>query len=206
MKSLITVLILYCLVIAVNDQLHEHYDGNRNGSNLYYPSLPTVINSDTIEYILYDDFETWDNKHVNTVDGLLSKWQVNTGATKFAGQSIVNVRGYGNVWRSTVLENEWQSLELNVSLADTTSELWMDYDYYADPNFNHNGALYLASNWKYVGDIKSDYWYVNSDKWIMHKKTLWNRAVNMGMGESEFAKLFGYIKVWGLPKKKFIYS
>ena len=74
---------------------------------------------------------------------------------------------------------------------------------FADPNFNHNGSIYLASNWNYVGDTKSDYWYVNDEGWVMHKKTLWNRAVNMSMKESEFAILFGYNKVWGLPKKKF---
>jgi hypothetical protein len=123
MKILITGIVIFCLKISVNAQLREL----------------SSINPDTIDYLLYDDFETWGNKHVNTLDGLMSKWQINTGATKFARQSIVNVPGYGNVWRSTVLENEWQSLELQVSLADTTSELWMDYDYYADPNFNHKG-------------------------------------------------------------------
>lgn len=77
---------------------------------------------------------------------------------------------------------------------------------FADPNFNHFGTIYLASNWKYVGDTDKDYWYSSSDGWIMHKKTLWNRATNMCLKESEYATAFGYTKVWGLPKKKYVYT
>lgn len=75
---------------------------------------------------------------------------------------------------------------------------------FADPNFNHNGSIYLASNWKYVGETKSDYWYISNDGWVMHKKTLWNKATNLCMKESEFAEHFGYKKVWGIPKKKYV--
>jgi GNAT superfamily N-acetyltransferase len=74
---------------------------------------------------------------------------------------------------------------------------------FADQNFNHDGALYLACGWKFVGETKPDYWYVSENGWIMHKKTLWNRAVSLGLSESLFAESFGYKKVWGLPKKKF---
>jgi len=75
---------------------------------------------------------------------------------------------------------------------------------FADPNFNHTGMIYLASGWAYVGDTNKDYWYVSNDGWIMHKKTLWNRASKMSMLESEYAMVFNYLKVWGLPKKKFV--
>lgn len=76
---------------------------------------------------------------------------------------------------------------------------------FADPNFNNYGTIYLASNWKYVGDTKKDYWYVSVDGWVMHKKTLYNRAINHGLKEKEYADKFGYVKVWGLPKKKYVY-
>lgn len=36
-----------------------------------------------------------------------------------------------------------------------------------------------------------------------YQKTLWNRSRNMCMTEKEYAEFFGYIKVWGLPKKKY---
>lgn len=74
---------------------------------------------------------------------------------------------------------------------------------FADPNFNHYGTVYLASNWSLVGESRSDYWYVGDGGWVMHKKTLWNRAKNLCMREGEFANIFGYSKVWGLPKVKY---
>ncbi|MDP1712601.1 MAG: hypothetical protein Q8K86_09100 [Candidatus Nanopelagicaceae bacterium] len=77
---------------------------------------------------------------------------------------------------------------------------------FADPNFNHDGTIYLASNWRFVGETTPDYWYSRDDGWVMHKKTLWNRAKNMVMTEAEYAEKHGYKKVWGLPKKKFVLS
>jgi len=74
---------------------------------------------------------------------------------------------------------------------------------FADPNFNHDGTLYRASGWNYVGDTKPDYWYCSSNGWVMHKKTLYNRAKNLCMKEKEFAEVYDYRKVWGLPKKKY---
>lgn len=85
-------------------------------------------------------------------------------------------------------------------------EKWDNLFTFSDPNFNHNGTLYLASNWKYVGESKPDYWYTSDNGWIMHKKTLWNRAKNLCKKESEYAELFGYRKVWGLPKKKYTFT
>ena len=76
---------------------------------------------------------------------------------------------------------------------------------FADPNFNHFGSLYKATGWEFVGETDLDYWYVNGG-WIMHKKTLWNRARNLCLSEAEYAERFGYIKVWGLPKKKFVFK
>lgn len=74
---------------------------------------------------------------------------------------------------------------------------------FVDPNFNHSGSIYLASNWVFSGETKSDYWYVSDQGWVIHKKTLWNRATNLGMKEKDFAKTFKYKQVWGLPKKKY---
>jgi len=75
---------------------------------------------------------------------------------------------------------------------------------YTDTTFNHTGSLYLACNFKLDKTIPPSYWYVSQDKWVMHKKTLYNRAIKMGMKESEFAEKFGYTKVHGSQKKRFI--
>lgn len=80
---------------------------------------------------------------------------------------------------------------------------WDNLLTFADPNFNHNGSMYLAANWKYAGESRPDYWYSSDTGWVMHKKTLWNRAKNLCMKEKEYAGLFGYRKIWVLPKKKF---
>ena len=74
---------------------------------------------------------------------------------------------------------------------------------YADTTFEHDGTIYKASNFVHDKIVKSDYWYVKDDKWIMHKKTLYNRAMKVHMIESEFAQKFGYIKVFGKEKYRF---
>jgi len=77
---------------------------------------------------------------------------------------------------------------------------------FADPNFNNIGTIYKASNWECLGEVPSDYWYVGEGGWIMHKKTLFNRAKNMGIKEFDYAAAYKYTKVWGLPKIKFVYK
>jgi len=74
---------------------------------------------------------------------------------------------------------------------------------YCDTTYNHDGSVYKASNFVLVGEVKPDYWYVDGDGWVMHKKTLYNRAVNMGMKEKDYAAKHGYTKVWGKNKLKF---
>lgn len=75
---------------------------------------------------------------------------------------------------------------------------------YCDSTFNHNGALYRAANFKCDKVIGSDYWYVSYDGWVMHKKTLYNHAVTLGITESEFAAKHQYKKVYGGEKSRFV--
>ncbi len=103
-----------------------------------------VINpssQDTIQYFLYDDFETWTTASVDNVDSLINRWQINIGAMQYIRQSMVDIAGtHNNVWKSIVNTGERSSLELTLSLADTASEMWFDYDLYADPLFDSEGA------------------------------------------------------------------
>lgn len=75
---------------------------------------------------------------------------------------------------------------------------------YCDTTFNHDGALYKACNFKLDGEVRPDYWYVNEDRWIMHKKTLYNHACKMGMKERDFAEQNGYKRIYGSKKYRFI--
>ncbi len=77
---------------------------------------------------------------------------------------------------------------------------------FADSTFNHVGTIYKASNFKLDGEVKPDYWYVNDEGWVMHKKTLYNHAIRMGCKEREYAESHGYIKVWGQKKFRYIYN
>lgn len=77
---------------------------------------------------------------------------------------------------------------------------------YCDTTFNHNGALYRSSNFILDGVVASDYWYVDANKWVMHKKTLYGHAKKMSMTENAFAEKNGYKRVYGSEKLRFIYK
>ena len=74
---------------------------------------------------------------------------------------------------------------------------------FADETHNHKGTIYKACNWSFIKETKPDYWYVDTNGWVMHKKTLWNRASNLKISESEFAAKYGYNKVHGMHKYKY---
>lgn len=76
---------------------------------------------------------------------------------------------------------------------------------YCDTTFNHNGAIYKALNFKQDKIIRPDYWYTNADGWVMHKKTLYERAVKMSMTENQFAEHYKYIRIYGTEKYRYIY-
>lgn len=77
---------------------------------------------------------------------------------------------------------------------------------FADNSYNHHGVIYKATNWKLIDVIKPDYWYISNDGWIMHKKTLWNRAKKMSITEKDYSEKFGYKKVFGSEKYKYLYT
>jgi very-short-patch-repair endonuclease len=75
---------------------------------------------------------------------------------------------------------------------------------FADYTYGHLGTIYKAANWQEIGKIRPDYYYVNEEGFILHKKTLYNQAVKMGKIESEYAREFNYTKLFGKEKIKFI--
>jgi len=77
---------------------------------------------------------------------------------------------------------------------------------FSDSTFNHCGIIYRASNWVLDGVVKSDYWYRDGDGYVCHKKTLWNKAKQMVMTEGEYCDKYGYVKVFGGEKRRFIYD
>jgi len=77
---------------------------------------------------------------------------------------------------------------------------------YSDTTFNHNGAVYKASNFILDGEVPPDYWYVKDDGWVMHKKALYDHAKGLRMSERDYAEKMGYRKVFGKKKLRFIYE
>lgn len=77
---------------------------------------------------------------------------------------------------------------------------------FADSTYNHRGIVYEASNWKFDGEVNPSYWYVDNDGYICHKKTLWNKAKEMKLTEAEYCDKYEYRKVWGGPKRRFVYA
>lgn len=75
---------------------------------------------------------------------------------------------------------------------------------FADLTYGHSGTIYKAANWQEIGRIRPDYYYVGADGFILHKKTLYNRARKMSMKEREYAEKYGYIKSFGKEKIKYI--
>jgi hypothetical protein len=77
---------------------------------------------------------------------------------------------------------------------------------FADSTFNHDGVIYKASNWKLDGIVEPSYWYVDKDGYVMHKKTLWDHAKSLKMTEQQFASDYGYNRVDGMQKYRYIYE
>jgi hypothetical protein len=77
---------------------------------------------------------------------------------------------------------------------------------YCDTGHNHYGAIYKACNFELDGEVLPDYWYANSEGWVMHKKTLYNHAVRNHKTERLWAEQNGYSKVWGDKKLRFVYK
>ncbi len=76
---------------------------------------------------------------------------------------------------------------------------------YADQTAGHSGTIYKAANFKLHHHVNPDYWYIDYNNCVMHKKTLYNQAINLKLTENEFAEKYGYIKKWGGPKLCFVY-
>jgi hypothetical protein len=76
---------------------------------------------------------------------------------------------------------------------------------YADTSVGHKGTVYKAANFQLHHEVPPDYWYVDSDGYVMRKRTLYGKAKQMGITEKEYAERFGYQKRWGGKKLCYIY-
>lgn len=76
---------------------------------------------------------------------------------------------------------------------------------FADPAQGHDGTMYMASNWKFVGTGASSYVYESSEGIRINKKTLYDRAKRIGIPEKEYAASQSLSKINMPGKHKFVY-
>jgi len=68
-------------------------------------------------------------------------------------------------------------------------------------NDSHLGTIYKASNFRMVGGSHKTYNYDG-----IHKKTIYNRALSLGLTEHEYADTFGLNRIIESPKTKWLYK
>lgn len=86
---------------------------------------------------------------------------------------------------------------------------WKTYKFllaYADTSVGHNGIIYKSCNFKLDSVVDPDYKYIDDRGWVMHKKTLYNRAVKLSMKERDYAEKFGFVKVITDIKYRYVFS
>lgn len=77
---------------------------------------------------------------------------------------------------------------------------------YCDTTYNHTGAVYKAAGFRFIHKVRPDYAYRHIESgWAMHKKSLYNKAVKMQIKESEYAEKFGYQRIYGSDKLKYVF-
>ena len=74
---------------------------------------------------------------------------------------------------------------------------------FSDSTYGHTGGVYKASGFINDGLIGQDYHYI-SLRGKYHKKTIWDRAKRMKMGENEYADKHGLIKIFGKEKTRWV--
>ena len=77
---------------------------------------------------------------------------------------------------------------------------------YSDSTVGHDGGIYKATGFVMDRVVDPDYWYVDGEGWVVHKRTLYGRAIRMSMVEREYAEKHGFRKVFGGVKYRFVWG
>lgn len=77
---------------------------------------------------------------------------------------------------------------------------------YSDSTVGHDGGIYKAAGFVMDRVVDPDYWYVDGEGWVVHKRTLYGRAVRMSLTEREYAEKHGFRKVFGGVKYRFVWG
>jgi len=70
----------------------------------------------------------------------------------------------------------------------------------------HDGTMYKAANFKYLGLTNTNYRYLTKDGRLLHKRAIWTRSKKNGKTEQEQAEMENLIKWYEWPKRVYIYE
>ncbi len=77
---------------------------------------------------------------------------------------------------------------------------------YADQTEGHDGTVYKANSWIYVGKTGSKYHYLDVLNQRLNKRIPWDNAKKEGITEREYVEKHRLLKVIELPKLKYVKS
>ncbi len=89
---------------------------------------------------------------------------------------------------SWFLSKTWRYVDCNLVIS------------YADTTMGHTGAVYKASGFQFLYEVRQDYWYVDDGNRVVNKKTVYDRASKYSMKESEYVEKYNLIRKWGGKK------
>ncbi|HET6447365.1 MAG TPA: hypothetical protein VFI27_22615, partial [candidate division Zixibacteria bacterium] len=97
-------------------------------------------------------------------------------------------------------------------LARSTKMVWDQFPKvkilltFADTTNGHTGTIYKAAGWKFDGEVRPSYWYVDGGGAWYHKKSIWDLAIKNSISEHDYAASRGLMKISGGKKLRFLLS
>lgn len=129
--------------------------------------------------------------------GVAGQWGLQNSQVRELSRMAIktdrHVKNFGSWFLSRAVDLAW-------GLLPETS-LFVSY---ADETYDHSGAIYKATNWIPDGEVRPDYWYVDSAGFVTGKKSLYKHASRMGQNEDDYAREMALVKVYGRRKFRFI--
>ena len=162
-----------------------HYLGNagRPGSNTRIAKLGNLI---IAAAIFAGPTRSESAKRLGLVSGELLE------LTRFAIRSEYHKKNLASWFLAHAVRKVWNTTKAKNLIA------------FSDLSQGHLGTIYKALGWKFDGEVDRDYWYQDSNNKRLHKKTVWNRAVSIGLTESQYRDREKLTRVFGNRKLRFV--
>ena len=161
-----------------------HYLGNagRSGSRVQTARIGDLI---VAAAIFAEPTRSESAKRLGLVSGDLLE------LTRFAIHSEYHKKNFASWFLSRAIKSVWNTTKAKMLIA------------FSDLSQGHLGTIYRALGWQLDGEVDRDYFYQDQNGKRLHKKTVWNRAVSLGLTESQYRDREKLNKVFGNRKLRF---